>query len=155
MAISMISHYPDRTELVERMAELAIEELTHYKEVIKLLHSRGLQLGADVKDPYVIDFRKAIRNGPDLYLMDRLIIGGIIEARGAERFGIIADGLPPGNLQKFYRAITNSEDRHHGLMIELAYLYLDRDAVDQRVDERTNGFRLMSSIGALALLLRQ
>ena len=135
MAISMISHYPDRTELVERMAELAIEELTHYKEVIKLLHDRNVQLGADVKDPYVIEFRNAIRTGPDLYLMDRLLIGGIIEARGAERFGLIADGLPNGKLKNFYRALTNSESRHHSLMIELAYLYLDRDAVDQRVDE--------------------
>lgn len=135
MAISMISHYPDRTELVERMSELAIEELTHYKEVIKLLHARGLQLGADVKDPYVIEFRKAIRNGPDLYLMDRLLIGGIIEARGAERFGLIAEGLPNGSLKNFYRAITNSEGRHHNLMIELAYLYLHHTAVDQRLDE--------------------
>jgi tRNA-(ms[2]io[6]A)-hydroxylase len=54
MAISMISHYPDRIELVNVMTDLAIEELTHYREVIKWLHQRGSQLGADVKDPYVI-----------------------------------------------------------------------------------------------------
>ena len=47
MAINMISHYPDKPFLVQRMAELAIEELNHFKEVIKLIHERNLQLAAD------------------------------------------------------------------------------------------------------------
>ncbi len=29
MAVSMLSHYPDRVELVSAMAELAVEELSH------------------------------------------------------------------------------------------------------------------------------
>ena len=63
MAISMISHYPDRKELVTEMADLAIEELSHYKEVIKVIHERGNQLGADSKDAYVIGFRTHFRDG--------------------------------------------------------------------------------------------
>ncbi|MEY3006572.1 MAG: hypothetical protein RI942_914, partial [Pseudomonadota bacterium] len=35
MAISMLSHYPDKVELVSTMADLAVEELTHYREVVK------------------------------------------------------------------------------------------------------------------------
>ena len=42
MAISMLSHYPDRMELVAAMADLAVEELTHYREVVKWIHQRGL-----------------------------------------------------------------------------------------------------------------
>ena len=41
MAVSMLSHYPDRVELVQAMADLAIEEMTHYREVVKIIHSRG------------------------------------------------------------------------------------------------------------------
>lgn len=135
MAISMISHYPDRKALVDCMADLAVEEMSHYREVIKLIHDKGLQLGPDTKDHYVIAFRKAIRNGREEYLLDRLIIASIIEARGAERFGLIAEALPEGQLKKFYKAITKSEHRHYEVFIELAYEYYDREAVDIRVSE--------------------
>lgn len=135
MAISMISHYPDRRELVEVMTDLAIEELTHYREVIKWLHARGSQLGADVKDHYIVAMRDTIRQGRDVYLLDRLITGGIIEARGAERFGLVAQALPEGQLKKFYQAITNSEKRHFDTFVDLAYLYFERDTVDARIDQ--------------------
>ena len=135
MAISMISHYPDRTTLVSAMADLAIEELVHYKEVIKVIHDRGLTLGADEKDSYILEFRKHIRTGKDAYFLDRLITAGIIEARGAERFGLVADALPDGKLKQMYRTIANSEKRHYSLFIELAYAYFDKNEVDLRADE--------------------
>jgi tRNA-(ms[2]io[6]A)-hydroxylase len=33
MAMSMISHYPDRKSVVKAMADLAIEELIHFKQI--------------------------------------------------------------------------------------------------------------------------
>ena len=135
MAVSMLSHYPDRVELVEAMADLAVEEMTHYREVVKLIHSRGKTTGKDDKDPYVNEFRKALRNGADVYFLDRLLIGGIIEARGAERFGLIAEALEPGQLKNFYSSITRSEQRHEGLMVDLALLYFDRAEVMARLDQ--------------------
>merc|ERR1712118_43055 len=91
MALSMIAHYADRKELVSEMADLAIEELSHYKEVIKVIHERGGQVGVDTKDAYVIGFREHMRHGKADYFLDRLIIAGIIEARGIERFQLVAD----------------------------------------------------------------
>ncbi|MFT6053014.1 MAG: tRNA-(ms[2]io[6]A)-hydroxylase, partial [Halioglobus sp.] len=81
MALSMVSHYPDRPELVIAMTDLAIEELTHYREVVKWIHSRGLQTAADKKDLYVLALRKFIRKESEEYLLDRLLVGSIIEAR--------------------------------------------------------------------------
>jgi tRNA-(ms[2]io[6]A)-hydroxylase len=133
MAINMISHYPDRTRLVEVMTDLAIEELTHYREVVKLLHQRGLHPGADEKDPYVTQFRKSIRKGSDAYFLDQLLVAGIIEARGAERFELIAEALPAGKLKAFYRAIARSELRHYETFFELAQDYFPKPAVEQRV----------------------
>jgi len=132
MAISMLSHYPDRRELVAAMADLAVEELTHYREVVKWLHKRGLTPTADRKDPYVIRFRESIRRGSEVYLMDRLLTASIIEARGAERFALVAATLEPGPLQLFYRSIARSEERHFELFLELANTYLDRRDVEQR-----------------------
>lgn len=135
MAVSMLSHYPNRVELVTAMADLAVEEMSHFKEVVKLIHDRGNIINKDEKDPYVNQFRKALRKGSDEYFLDRLLIGGIIEARGAERFGLIAEALEPGQLKSFYTAITRSETRHLDLMIDLAYLYFDDTVVDQRLAE--------------------
>jgi tRNA-(ms[2]io[6]A)-hydroxylase len=132
MAVTMISHYPDKTELVDIMAAVAVEELNHYREVIKIIHLRGKTLASDVKDNYVGELRKSFRKGSESYMMDRLIIAGIIEARGAERFGIIADGLPAGQLKDFYVTITESEQRHYATFLDLANSYFDKDEVKQR-----------------------
>ena len=96
MALSMVSHYPDRTRLVAAMTDLAVEEMVHFREVVKLVQNRGLVLGADEKDPYVNAIRALIRQGSDVYLLDRLLTAGVIEARGAERFGLVAEALPEG-----------------------------------------------------------
>jgi tRNA-(ms[2]io[6]A)-hydroxylase len=135
MAISMLSHYPDKTRLVAAMADLAVEELTHYREVVKWIHRRGLVTAADEKDPYVIAFREAIRQGREAYLMDRLLTASIIEARGAERFALVAQALEPGPLKSFYQSIARSEERHYTLFLDLAAHYLPQPAIDERFDE--------------------
>ena len=135
MAISMLSHYPDRIELVAAMADLAVEELTHYREVVKWIHRRGLITAPDQKDHYVLGFRGAIRQGRDEYLLDRLLVASIIEARGAERFSLVAEALQPGALQKFYQSIARSEERHYELFLDLARQYLDAAVVEQRWQE--------------------
>ena len=135
MALSMISHYPDRLELVEAMADLAVEEMSHYREVIRWIHRRGLQLAADTKDPYILAIRGEIRKGRDAYFLDRLITSGIIEARGCERFSLVEQGLPEGALKRFYNAIVRSEQRHYEELINLANLYFDKAEVAERADE--------------------
>lgn len=135
MAISMLSHYPDRIELVAAMADLAVEELSHYREVVKWIHQRGLITTADDKDFYVIEFRKSLRRGREEYFLDRLLVAGIIEARGAERFGLVADALPQGLLKKFYRSISRSEERHYELFFQLAARYIDKAKIEQRLTE--------------------
>lgn len=135
MAIAMLSHYPDKPDIVTAMIDLSLEELTHFREVVKILHQRGLQLAADNRDPYVNALRTHTRAGRDVYLLDRLLIGSIVEARGCERFGLIADALPPGDLKKFYRAITESEARHEDLFCKLALRYFPAADVHDRLHE--------------------
>lgn len=135
MAISMLSHYPDKPEIVTAMIDLSLEEMTHFREVVKILHRRGLRLAADTKDPYVNALRRHIRTGTQAYLLDRLLIGSIVEARGCERFGLIAQALPEGELKKFYWAITESEARHEDLFVNLAQLYFPLAEIEQRLDQ--------------------
>ena len=133
MATSMLSHYPDKTDLVEAMCNLALEEMVHFRDVVKILHQRGLILAADTKDAYINAFRKHMRKGTDVYFLDRLLIGSIVEARGCERFGLIAEALPEGDLKKFYVAIAESERRHDDLFLKLAYRYFADEVVEARI----------------------
>jgi tRNA-(ms[2]io[6]A)-hydroxylase len=135
MAMTMVAHYPDKPELVTAMIDLALEELSHFRAVVKLMHERGLTLLPDEKDAYVNALRRTVRNGTAYYFLDRLLIAGIIEARGAERFGLIAEALPEGELKRFYRSITRSELAHQGLFVQLAENYFDSAEVQIRVDE--------------------
>lgn len=135
MAMNMIAHYPDRKELVAAMVDLALEELAHFKEVYKHMEKRGLTFGADEKDPYVNRLRKAFRKGSEEYFLDRLLIASIIEARGHERFGLVAQALEPSPLKTFYKAITQSEGRHLELFTDLAKLYFPEASVENRLQE--------------------
>jgi tRNA-(ms[2]io[6]A)-hydroxylase len=135
MAMSMLSHYPDKVELVLAMADLAIEELNHYREVVKWIHHRGLLTAADKKDAYIIAFRKVIRKETEEYLLDRLLTASIIEARGAERFALVAQALEDPALKKFYQSIARSEERHFELFLHLAKKYIDESVIEKRWDE--------------------
>lgn len=139
MAMSMLSHYPDRPALVKAMVDLSIEEMTHFRDVIRILQQRNLQLAADEKDPYMNQFRKMMRKDSDEYLMDRLLVGGIVEARGYERFSLVAEALTDPALKRFYTAISNSEARHAELFVDLAALYFPRDIIEIRLEELLDG----------------
>lgn len=135
MAMSMVSHYPDKTDIVREMTDLAVEEMVHFKQVVKLILERGIVMGADEKDPYINQLRKLFRQGTEFFLLDRLLIAGIIEARGYERFQLVADALATGKEKQFYQAIAKSEAKHSHVFIELAGLYFSQDEIDQRLDE--------------------
>lgn len=135
VATSMICHYPDRDSLVVAMADLAVEEMSHFREVIRLIHSRGITLGADRKDPYVNALRKHVRNGREFYLLDRLLIASIVEARGTERFAMIGAAMPDETLKLFYQRLAASEARHQQVFLDLALLYVESDLVLSRLGE--------------------
>ena len=138
MAVNVASHYPDQPHLLEAMADLAVEEMSHYREVIRLLIARGARPTADTKDPYVNALQKHIRNGTEAYLMDRLLVAAVVEARGHERFGLVAQAVTDPTLKRFYNAITASEHRHWQLFVQLAGHYFPHAEVQTRLSELCN-----------------
>src|ERR1044071_7017962 len=64
-AISLTVHFPNLTELVNSMIELAQEELSHFKMVVEKLTQRGLKLGHQPKDKYVNDLLYFMRKDGD------------------------------------------------------------------------------------------
>lgn len=133
--MSFVVRYPDRAELLEPMVAFAREELEHFHQVLQIVQARGLTLGADEKDPYVDRLRRWVRVGRDERLLDRLVLGGVVEARGCERFGLVRDALPEGDLKDFYAELTRCEARHAGLFLRLARHYFSAEDIDARVQD--------------------
>lgn len=133
-ALSLVAHYPDRLELVSEMIRLAREELDHFGQVYEVIAARGLQLGPDHKDAYLRELRRVVRHGREHYFLDRLLIAGIAEARGCERFERIAGALSDAKLGRFYSSLSQSEARHADLFVRLANTYFEPEAVSQRLE---------------------
>ncbi|OUW42292.1 MAG: hypothetical protein CBD40_01685 [Gammaproteobacteria bacterium TMED180] len=135
-AMTLVAHYPDRAELVEVMIELAIEELNHFKQVMKILASRNLIIENEKKDPYVNELRRHMKKSDSgAYLLDRLLSGAVIEARGEERFSLLAENLSDQALRSFYARISASEARHFCLFLDLADKYFHRKTIEDRLSE--------------------
>lgn len=139
MAMTMVAHYPDRQTLVNAMINLAVEELQHFREVAKLIEQRGLIMSSDEKDPYMNAMRKAFnKDNPDEYLLDRLLLGAVVEARGEERFRRIAGAVKDERLSTFYRALANSEAGHHQQFVNLARHYYPGEQVSKKITQWIN-----------------
>ena len=62
------------------------------------------------------------------------LVSGIVEARGCERFGMVAEALADPALQGFYREIAASEACHDALFLDLASVYFPQPSIDSRLD---------------------
>ncbi len=136
MAMSFVAKYPDRAEILPPIIDLALEELRHFKDVYLLMRRRGVPLAeAAVNDPYVNALLALCRHGRNERLLDRLLVLSIVEARGAERFRIVAAALKEPELKAFYRRLYSAEARHGNLFVNLARRYFDDGTIDGRLEE--------------------
>ena len=134
-AISMIIGFPEYPELVTAMTELVQEEMSHFKMVHDLILKRGLTLGRERKDPYVIQLRSFFPKGGSRtdHLVHKLLCAALIEARSCERFRLLSEELEDPKLRRFYRKLMISEAFHYTLFLKFARQYgPSREAVDQK-----------------------
>ncbi len=135
LAMSMVVHYPDKDDIVREMIDLAMEEMAHFREVIKIMLKRGLQQIPDKTNKYIGSFMKHMRKDPKHYLLDRLLMFSIVEKRGAERFGLVGEALTEAKIKDFYQRLAAAEYRHYELFISLAHKYYPHDEVMDRLNE--------------------
>ena len=135
MALSLVAHYPDKRELTTRLIDLALEELNHFRQVVRLMQKRNLVMTPDEKDPYVNQLRSHVRRGSEGYFLDQLLCAAVIEARGEERFTTLSEALVDVAMKKFYKTLAVSEKGHHQVFIQLAQCYFPKTHVKQRLSE--------------------
>jgi tRNA 2-(methylsulfanyl)-N6-isopentenyladenosine37 hydroxylase len=136
--MSFVVKYPDRSELIDPMIEFAREELEHFHIVYKLVAARGLRLASDYKDPYVNGLLAAMKGKEEQLLLDRLLVSGIVEARGCERLFMVAEALDEARepeLKRIYLELARAESRHHGLFFRLARQIFGDDLTRTRGEE--------------------
>lgn len=133
-AITIVVKFPEKTELVNAMLELAQEELQHFKQVHDKLTERGFVLGRERKDEYVNLLYEFQRKGGsrEVHLIDRLLFGAMIEARSCERFKVLSENINDEDLKQFYRKLMISEANHYTMFIGFARKYAEQENVDER-----------------------
>lgn len=135
-ALQLAVQHPERAALVDAMVALAREELDHFAQVYALLRRRGRGLAQDAPDPYMGALHRIIRKAEvRTFLLDRLLVFAVVEARACERFGRLAEGLAEAELRAFYAELTRAEARHHALFVRLAHEVGTRAEVASRLAE--------------------
>jgi tRNA-(ms[2]io[6]A)-hydroxylase len=136
MAMSLVAKYPNREEILQDLIHTGIEELEHFRLVYKIMQQRGISLNQRMtKDLYVDSLLKHVRNGKNEGLLDRLVIGAIVENRGFERFKLIAENVADEDLARFYHMIYTSEAKHGDMFLRLAKNYFPQEAIEKRYYE--------------------
>jgi tRNA-(ms[2]io[6]A)-hydroxylase len=137
--MSFVVKYPDCEPLIDPMIEFAREELEHFHLVYKQMARRRLRLADDYKDAYVNGLRSRMRSGASHLLLDRLLVAGIVEARGCERLAMVTQALElrgtDPELIGMYQELARAESRHHALFFRLARKLFGEADTRQRADE--------------------
>lgn len=137
-AITLIVNYPEYSDMVARLVEIAREELEHFAQVHELIIRRGQVLGRERKDNYVnelMQFIKLPHRNREEVLVDRLLFSAMIEARSCERFRVLSENIKDEKLATFYRELMISEAGHYTTFITFARQYAKEVDVDKRWQE--------------------
>jgi len=136
LAQNFTAKYPDRLEIIDDLIAIAIEELEHFRQVYKIMEDRGIPLATHMeKDMYINNFLKHARNGREERYMDRILMAGIIEARGAEKFMMLGEALEDPELSKYYIQLGRSEEKHIHVFIKMCSHYFSDEVVHKRLEE--------------------
>ena len=144
-ALSLVARHPGDPELARTLTDLAREEIEHFQRVLGMLVERGVVLGPPPVDVYAAELRRAAHELPKDSraggaLLDRLLVGALIEARSCERFKLLADAASsrPDRTAEgaLWTELLAEEARHYRTFVDLATRAAggDRERVAARLD---------------------
>jgi tRNA-(ms[2]io[6]A)-hydroxylase len=132
-AVKLLFSYPHYRFLQEPLADLAREELDHFRQVLVHLDARNIRYETIRPSPYGVALHALTRRDEPDRLVDVLLISALIEARSCERFRILAEGVEDETLSSFYRSLLACEARHHAVYVELASQLVDTEQLEARL----------------------
>ena len=135
VAMSLMFAYPGRAELCRELAEIVVEELDHFRQVLDLLESRSIAFRALRASNYGRQLNDLVGKQDPQRAVDRLLVASLIEARSCERFSLLAEHVADRELADFYRSLFESEARHHSTYVRMAKQFAPDDVVTARLDQ--------------------
>ena len=131
-AISLIVGYPEKPELVDKMTALAREEMGHFQMVHNRIMQRGLVLGRERKDAYVVSSTHSFPGRGSRASLDPSLVGVCTDRSSFVRTLQSAEREFGGQrAQEFYHTLMISEANHYTMFLKLARKYGNREEVDQ------------------------
>jgi tRNA-(ms[2]io[6]A)-hydroxylase len=132
--ISIIVQYPEKERLVEVLTAIVAEEWSHFERVLLELKKRGMKLGKQRRDEYVVKLNTIIIQGGsrEHQVVEKLLINALIEARSCERFRLLWKEISDPGLSEFYYELMVSEAGHYKTFLSLAKEFLDPEVVESR-----------------------
>jgi tRNA-(ms[2]io[6]A)-hydroxylase len=136
-ALSLVGHYPEDRELVDKMSALAAEEAVHLRRVAAALERRDAHPDRRRANPWVQRLRQHVETDREpLLKVDRLLVGALIEARSCERFTRLleilrARGADP-DVVRLLEDLGPAEARHWRTFHALASRELPAVELEQR-----------------------
>ncbi len=133
-ALSLAARHPENLRVVRALAEIAQEEAEHFSRVVSFLERRGVALTWPAVDAYAADLRRVTKGLPNStlgYLVDRLLMASLIEARSCERFKLLLEApvvKADLELHVFYTELFACEARHYRVFVDLAIDAANGDA---------------------------
>lgn len=134
MMMSFVAKYPNRTEIIPELIASAIEELEHFQQVFDIMQRRGIPLRHEIDaDPYVNQILAFCTTKGDERFLDRLLVGSVVETRGAERFKLVYQATDDVELKKFYHTLWACEAKHGNIFVKWALTYFPETMVYSRL----------------------
>ena len=128
-----LQRYQQLSGRLDDLTSIAIEELEHFKLVLKLLKKRGILFGQAVSSPWLSGIMKTVRKGRDEQVIDHLLCAAMIEGRSCEKFQILSEALASVDapLAEFYASLVESEGNHYA-----AYLLMAKEVDESETNRR-------------------
>jgi tRNA-(ms[2]io[6]A)-hydroxylase len=127
-ALSLAARHPEDIDRVRALTDVAREEIDHFQRVLALLASRGIPLRPPPVDAYAAALRRAAHDLPSeppvTGLVDRLLVGALIEARSCERFKLLVQATEGDEAHADHHALWSdllaAEAHHYRTFVDLA-----------------------------------
>ncbi len=159
-ALSLAGRHAINLELTRAMATIAEEEIAHFQRVIALLAARALLLRPATVDAYAAELRRAAAESASdrgsTALVDRLLVGALIEARSCERFKLLAEATAgigsQADLHALWGELFVAEARHYRAFVDLAMRAASDGSATNRAGAATTDVDVTARLEQLAVL---
>ncbi|MBO1273232.1 MULTISPECIES: tRNA isopentenyl-2-thiomethyl-A-37 hydroxylase MiaE [unclassified Shewanella] len=113
-------------DLIAKMVRLIKEELHHFDQVLEIMQAWNIPYSNLPAGRYAKGLLTQVITHEPQTLIDKLIVGALIEARSCERFARLAPHLDE-DLGRFYISLLRSEARHYQDYLTLAQSVAGQD----------------------------